>query len=145
MYLFDEVLQVLMPHGIYFSNEKNIQLFLELLEQLNNDSYSLDVAKELYNKIQTRYILANCCLLKSIKQLSVHGSALFDELYDEESELRAKEAQERMVTRFQQMKVPAPALEFNRNFGEQKSDEILTDYDRNITTKCLIGYSLRKK
>ena len=144
MHLFDEVLGVLMPHGIYFSSEENIQLFLELLEQLNSDNYSLAVAKELYNKIQSNYILANCCLLKAIKQLSVHGSALFDELYDEESELRAKQAQERMATRIQQMQVQSSAFEFNRNFGEPSSDEILTNYDRKITTRCLIGYSFKK-
>lgn len=116
MYLFDEVLKVIMPYGIYFSDEKNVQLFLELLEQLNNDNYSLDAAKELYNKIQSRHILDNCCLLKAIKQLSVHGSALFDELYDEERELRAKKSQEQMASIFQQM----VGLGFNEHFGEPK-------------------------
>ena len=122
MRLFDESLFILVPYGINCISYKKVQLFLELLEQLNKDDYLLDDVKKLYSKIQPRNVLSNNHLLKNIKELSINGNALFKELYDEEAELGVRNAQ-----------LLIPHIDIDSHKREQPEDESMSRYDKEIS------------
>ena len=117
MYIFDEVY-----NKAFLFPSSDSYVYLDLLELLNREDYSLDEAKKIFKRIQPHIVLIDCLLLKSIKELSKYGYVLFDELYDEEKEKEAQRIRDEFVARFSK-----PIINKKWNSTE---DELLTTYDR---------------
>lgn len=67
---------------LYPYDEDRAKCYLEIIKELNNDNYSLDKAKELFNSIKPFDTPGISSLLKSIKVLAKHGDVLFNEYHD---------------------------------------------------------------
>ena len=76
-------------------------VYFEIITQLNEDDYSLDQIKRMYTGIKPKYTLQNFDLLRTIRDLSIHGRELYDALYDEDTEIEVREAMERYRLNFE--------------------------------------------
>ncbi len=113
MSIFEKVLEILYPVGFCCSTEEKVDIYFEILKELNKEDYLLEIAKNNYHKIRPRYVIEDCRLLRSIKMLSTNGYALYDELYDEEREKRAKDVQFRSAKALESIILPTSS-----SFGE---------------------------
>ncbi len=93
--LFDKAYSILISKNLF--NHDNHNAFLDLIAYLNQDDCTLEEAVIMFKQIKTHHEPQDSMLLKIIKALSSHGSLLFNELYDENREKQAIEAQERFA------------------------------------------------
>ena len=138
MNIFDEVLNSLLPRGIFQVNEVTLNTFFELLKELNKEDYSLSRAKELFEKIMPKNIAHYLSLLKCIKQLAIHGNVLFDE--KEKQIIEAQKGYARIV-----LPPLTPIPSFDNQNSEQSEESELTLFDRKVTGMSLLAYSVSKK
>ncbi len=115
--------------------DDNIHLeFLDFIKFLNSSEYTLQQALEKYKRFMASNIFSNADLLKCIRDLSVHGSELYDALVDEETTKRLKDN-----LFFKGNHDLSRILEIDKP-KEPTEDDLLTSYDIKMTTYALIGY-----
>ncbi len=134
MPIFEEAYEILcIRHPL----SETIQLeFVEFIKYLNSSEFSLQEALAKYKRFIPRLTISNYDLLRCIKELSVHGSELYDILADEESVKRVKETIQTYQIAHNLDTLPGFKL------PEPTEDELLTSYDIKRTTYALLGYSL---
>ena len=136
MDMFDDVMKLLNSYYMDFGMiEEKFKIYLEILIELNKEDYSLAKAEELFNNIKDRLITINFDILRTIKELSIHGEVLFDKLYDQEKDEELKSTK---------LEIPSLASSSMGNYVPLTEDEEAIRHDRTMTALYLASERFEK-
>ena len=142
MEIFEQAYKLVKTMNFYNINRE--EDFINLLEYLNSDDFSLDTAAEMFKNMTRRRtimdIIQNSDLLKCLRHLVKHGEELYGLLYSEEDEKRARESLEKI--RRNPIEIPTIDIFPTRKPTEE---DRLNAFDRRITTLSQIGYHFKQE